>query len=99
VSPVKYELGSYIPEDDILHSHRRDILKSITRKNTSGKNGNERMSACPIARYCTKARMYVRYCVNREAIETTFAVTLLGIWMVQYGASFSFRRRLLPDDE
>jgi hypothetical protein len=28
VSPVKYELGFYIPEDDILHSHRRDILKS-----------------------------------------------------------------------
>jgi hypothetical protein len=22
VSPVKYELGFYIPEDDILHSHR-----------------------------------------------------------------------------
>jgi hypothetical protein len=21
VSPVKYEQGSYIPEDDILHSH------------------------------------------------------------------------------
>jgi hypothetical protein len=28
VSPVKYELGFYIPEDDILHSHRRGILKS-----------------------------------------------------------------------
>jgi hypothetical protein len=27
VSPVKYELGSYIPEDGILHSHRRDNLK------------------------------------------------------------------------
>jgi hypothetical protein len=23
VSPVKYKLGFYIPEDDILHSHRR----------------------------------------------------------------------------
>jgi hypothetical protein len=23
VSPVKYELGFYIPEDDILHSHSR----------------------------------------------------------------------------
>jgi hypothetical protein len=23
VSPVKYELGFYIPEDDILHRHRR----------------------------------------------------------------------------
>jgi hypothetical protein len=28
VSPVKYELGLYIPEDDILHSHRRENLKS-----------------------------------------------------------------------
>jgi hypothetical protein len=27
VSPVKYELGFYIPEDDILHSHRRKNLK------------------------------------------------------------------------
>jgi hypothetical protein len=25
---VKYELGFYIPEDDILHSHRREHLKS-----------------------------------------------------------------------
>jgi hypothetical protein len=28
VSPVKYELGFYIPEDGILHSHRRENLKS-----------------------------------------------------------------------
>jgi hypothetical protein len=28
VSPVKYELGFYIPEDDILHSYRRENLKS-----------------------------------------------------------------------
>jgi hypothetical protein len=28
VSPVKYELGIYIPEGDILHSHRRENLKS-----------------------------------------------------------------------
>jgi hypothetical protein len=27
VSPVKYELGFYIPEDDILHSHCRENLK------------------------------------------------------------------------
>jgi hypothetical protein len=27
VSPVKYELGVYIPEDDILHSHCRENLK------------------------------------------------------------------------
>jgi hypothetical protein len=28
MSPVKYELRFYIPEDDILHSHRRENLKS-----------------------------------------------------------------------
>jgi hypothetical protein len=28
VSAVRYELGLYIPEDDILHSHRRETLKS-----------------------------------------------------------------------
>jgi hypothetical protein len=28
VSPVKYEQGFYIPEDDILYSHRRENLKS-----------------------------------------------------------------------
>jgi hypothetical protein len=27
VSPVKYELGFYIPEDGIFHSHRRENLK------------------------------------------------------------------------
>jgi hypothetical protein len=27
VSPVRYELGFYIPEDDILHSYRRENLK------------------------------------------------------------------------
>jgi hypothetical protein len=28
VSPVRYELGFYISEDGILHSHRRENLKS-----------------------------------------------------------------------
>jgi hypothetical protein len=27
VSPARYELGLYIPEDDILSSHRRENLK------------------------------------------------------------------------
>jgi hypothetical protein len=30
VSPVRYELGFYIPEDAILHSHCREHLKSYT---------------------------------------------------------------------
>jgi hypothetical protein len=28
MSPVKYEKGCYIPEDDILYSYRRENLKS-----------------------------------------------------------------------
>jgi hypothetical protein len=28
MSPVRYELEFYIPEDGILHSHRRENLKS-----------------------------------------------------------------------
>jgi hypothetical protein len=32
VSPVKYELGFYIPDDGILHSHRRENLKSYSVK-------------------------------------------------------------------
>jgi hypothetical protein len=27
---MKYELGCYIPEDGILHSHRRENIKSCT---------------------------------------------------------------------
>jgi hypothetical protein len=29
MSPVRYELGSYIPQDGILHSHRRENLKFV----------------------------------------------------------------------
>jgi hypothetical protein len=32
VSPVRYELGFYIPEDDILHSDCRENLKSYKEK-------------------------------------------------------------------
>jgi hypothetical protein len=28
VSSVRYEMGFYIPEDGVLHSHRRENLKS-----------------------------------------------------------------------
>jgi hypothetical protein len=32
VSPVRYELGLYIPENDILHSHSRENFKSYMYK-------------------------------------------------------------------
>jgi hypothetical protein len=40
VSPVKYEMGFYIPEDDILHSHRRENFKSYIER-TNGYQGVE----------------------------------------------------------
>jgi hypothetical protein len=39
---VKYELGSYISEDDILHCHRSEILKSYICFLLSGKDGKEK---------------------------------------------------------
>jgi hypothetical protein len=35
VSPVRYELGFYIPEDGIIHSHRREDLKSYMYTHTT----------------------------------------------------------------
>jgi hypothetical protein len=43
---VKYELGFYIPEDDILHSHRREHLKSYIIL-LVGEHGNP----CPVLRW------------------------------------------------
>jgi hypothetical protein len=40
VSPVKYELCCYIPEDDILHSHRRENLKYYKVFKVSNKCSN-----------------------------------------------------------
>jgi hypothetical protein len=34
VSSVRYELGFYIPENGILHSHRRENLKSYKHLST-----------------------------------------------------------------
>jgi hypothetical protein len=36
VSPVRYELGSYIPEDDILHSNCLENLESDMNANVVG---------------------------------------------------------------
>jgi hypothetical protein len=40
VSPVKYELGFYIPEDDILHSQFCKNLNSYILTDASNKSGN-----------------------------------------------------------
>jgi hypothetical protein len=41
VSPVRYALGFYIPEDDILHSHHRGNLKSYIA-----------LTVCALSRRC-----------------------------------------------
>jgi hypothetical protein len=44
VSPVSYERGFYIPEDDIFHSHRRDNLRYSC--SSSGTNFSVSESSC-----------------------------------------------------
>jgi hypothetical protein len=46
VSPVKYELGSYMSEDDILHSHCREIFKSYIE--LTGWNPQRRSNVSPV---------------------------------------------------
>jgi hypothetical protein len=61
VSPVKYELGSYIPEDAILHSHRGEHHKSYrtvpawaqARTRTEGRDGDNKPNVLPSLRKYT----------------------------------------------
>jgi hypothetical protein len=39
MSPLRYELGFYIPEDAILHSHRCENLKSYEFKHCHNPEG------------------------------------------------------------
>jgi hypothetical protein len=47
VSPMRYELVFYIPEDDILHSRRRENLRSYTENSCS-----VLMSCCSLELVC-----------------------------------------------
>jgi hypothetical protein len=47
VSPVKYELGFYIPEDDILHSHSRETLYRFTPAEKTTEYPLDRGCVCP----------------------------------------------------
>jgi hypothetical protein len=49
VSPVRYELGFYISEDDILHSQRRESLESYI------------IHACKYTIYLRMPRKLMRY--------------------------------------
>jgi hypothetical protein len=84
VSPVKYELGFYIPEDDILHSHCRENLKSYTTKHFSMKTyaGSgfidprflDLDSSC---RRVASFTLWLVYPVGREPPDTLY----IGVWM------------------
>jgi hypothetical protein len=53
---VKYELGFYIPEDGIRHSHRRENLKSYTEVTVFGlskENRRKRMLHTALATSAT----------------------------------------------
>jgi hypothetical protein len=65
---VKYELGSYIPEDDILHSHRREHLKSYIL-NITIDNGHKYCAACEVPIFLKKRRL-CRY-RNGESVWST----------------------------
>jgi hypothetical protein len=50
VFPVKYKLGSYTPEEGILHSHRRDNLGSFYGF-ISNQTKTNSVALCPQANY------------------------------------------------
>jgi hypothetical protein len=57
VSSVKYEVESYIPEDAIPHSHRRENLKSYTLNPYSSLNVRNQVSR----RYKATGKIVVHY--------------------------------------
>jgi hypothetical protein len=75
VSPVKYELSLYIPEDDILHSHSRENLKSYIA--LTGWDLWRRRNVSPV-KY--ELRLYVSeddilHSHRRENLKTYIALT------------------------
>jgi hypothetical protein len=43
MSPVKYELGFYIPEDGVLHSNSRETPKSYTSVNVTAETTSQKL--------------------------------------------------------
>jgi hypothetical protein len=60
VSPVKYELGFYFPEDDILHSHCRENIKSYKSKKMGHSEGNK-----PLGGLCVSCRIILNLILGR----------------------------------
>jgi hypothetical protein len=69
VSPVKYELGFYIPEDDILHSHRRGNLKSYIQRHNP--QYSTKSTPCFQFRTHSSYNMYVLWSVEDDEVGGT----------------------------
>jgi hypothetical protein len=65
MSPVKYELGFYIPEEDILHSHRRENLKYYIPP--INLYSSVSMSIC-VTSYLNDKRMVTQGCVIPQGL-------------------------------
>jgi hypothetical protein len=111
VSPVRYEPGFYIPEDAILHSHRRENLKSYIKRRLFLFPGlitlpgvfpfrtvTYKLGFLYGARYC----MVVRYTVTILQVSLAFYCNVKGLH--KCGAFDMTRIRMLyvspwPQDE
>jgi hypothetical protein len=59
VFPVKYDLGYYIPEDGILHSHFRKSLKSLFSL--------FRVTKVAVSLVCEQFMMNILACLSRDS--------------------------------
>jgi hypothetical protein len=90
---VKYELGFYIPEDDILHSHRRENLKSY-KILYAGWNPCSDKSPCrfPQARFYKVADKR-----TRDALGQSERSILALAWAVIAQTWFARRRQICAE--
>jgi hypothetical protein len=85
VSPVRYELGSYIPEDGILHSHCRENLKSEPLCSSSAVRGV--VSASLLQRSREKAVDRRCWLWERASGCGPEGCVGCGVWDVGYGVA------------
>jgi hypothetical protein len=71
MSPVKYELGLYIPEDDILHSHHGENRKrySFIMSSNSTWTPSTLSKRRPLGLQCHFQKSYGQGLLSREVEE------------------------------